>query len=278
MFGTGRRGPSSRGGNSHFWRLGAFQIALIAGAGLLAFFANNRPADDPDPVITGSIAASQVDDVVLPDVPLPRARPQGEVDRASNVASTAPGFVTYDNRDMYGGDYVRLESASLSECEARCGADARCRAYTFNKWQGVCFLKSEVGSIRIEPQGITGIAASQEVKHAPQAAFIQKNPGRQFSDGAYKIFRSVDYRSCSNECLADAQCLGFNFDRAKRSCSLMQSLTKPTVASATDAGIKLQRSPSAERKLAQASHAPARRPPYGVHPLFDAVLKELARY
>jgi hypothetical protein len=49
------------------------------------------------------------------------------------------------NSDRRGGDYRDFRTDRLSLCQEACRDESRCRAYTFDPREGVCYLKDRVG-------------------------------------------------------------------------------------------------------------------------------------
>jgi hypothetical protein len=264
---------------SHFWSFGAFQVCLVFGIAALLLikpppiWTQQEPALSSSPTVTRDATEIAAARAAEPD-----ALPERETGPGSTGTGKSRDFVTYENRDMFGGDYAKIANSSNAECETLCRSDNRCRAYTHNKWEQVCFLKSSIGAVRIEPQGTTGIAASEDVRQDRRPPTIQKSRSRRLSGDSYMVLATKSYDNCAAECLADTECLGFNFTRTERTCSLMSSLYKPTPAHATDAGIKVQRSASAHRRPQSGTPVRPSRMPSEVTPIFEAVLRELGRY
>ena len=279
--------------NAGFWQFGLVQLCLVA-ALAVGMLVTRSPDPEPTlermilsateletPGIAGTIAAP------IPSttpVPIPRMRePDGapapgwvvkaKVEPASGKARSGD-FVTYANRDLVGGDYDSFRNVGQDECASRCKADGRCRAYTYNTWDNVCFVKSSLSTLRIEPRGVTGVFASEKVREDKRPPVIQKSRSRLFPGVPYRQIQSSAYEGCAKACLGDAACLGFNFSKANRSCGLMASLDKPVAGKSTDLGIKVQR--SASRPAPRHASAYADLPP-DIAPIFDAVLHELMR-
>ena len=72
--------------------------------------------------------------------------------------------------DYFGHDYDTLRDVGLDDCEAACLADARCRAFTFNRNAGWCFLKSSFGELRAFDGAISGYIQTGSVENADQRA------------------------------------------------------------------------------------------------------------
>lgn len=72
--------------------------------------------------------------------------------------------------DYFGHDYDTLQDVGLDDCEAACLADARCRAFTFNRNAGWCFLKSSFGELRAFDGAISGYIQTGSVENRDQRA------------------------------------------------------------------------------------------------------------
>jgi hypothetical protein len=149
-------------------------------------------------------------------------------------------LVTYVNRDVDGFDYQVLRNKGLADCEDACKSDGRCRAYTFNKWENVCFLKSSVTVTRIEPRGISGVLSSEALRAAERPPTIARLSSRRFPGSPYRSLARTDYDSCANACAADSLCLGVNFGKLDGSCALIATLDKSVPDNRTEAGMKWQ--------------------------------------
>jgi len=65
--------------------------------------------------------------------------------------SREPGF------DYYGNDYTNFRVPGDESCRQECRRDRRCAAYSYNTRSGMCYLKDDVGSLRRNPDTVTGV-------------------------------------------------------------------------------------------------------------------------
>jgi hypothetical protein len=255
---------------------GAIVMFVAAGATHWAgIFPEGEPAEE---ILTASIAPAAPAPVV---VPLPVPKPNIAATPSQRQAETAKGttakreFVTRDNRDMGGGDYAVLQRVSLGVCETRCFLDRHCVAYTFNKWEGACFLKSSLSDLRLEPRGVSGVLASARVREDPRPPIIQKVPSRRLDGDAYKQVQA-SFGGCAQACLADDKCAGFNLPAGSQSCSLLASVDKSVAASGTASGLKMQLARRMASRERRPPWPPADMPPeFAV--LFDAMIGQAMR-
>lgn len=271
----------------HAWSLAAF--VAILGAGFVAYWTQSDASAPEQTAVDIPQIKTAIPELPPPEGPATtvkklgvRPPPAPDPTITGSIQSQNSGakrtFVRHDNRDLFGGDYYRVGSTTESECENRCGADRRCRAYTFNKWVGTCFLKSSIGSLRMEPQGTTGILASLTARLDQRPPSIQKTRGRRIPGTAYKTLPARSFEACTAVCLNEAECLGFNFSRPERSCALMSSVALPSRAKVTDIGLKVQRSPSSRRLPPVGVRPfPRRDVPPGFGPVFDLMLGGVVR-
>jgi hypothetical protein len=130
---------------------------------------------------------------------------------------------------------------------------------------------------RIEPRGISGVLAAEDVRPARRPPTIERLRSRQFPSHAYRSLKTADYDGCARACADDPLCLGFNFGKAERSCALIASLDKSVPGNGIDAGMKWQ-------TPIVASASPRRRalPPPGDLPpeaaIIFGVVRQMMRY
>ena len=72
-------------------------------------------------------------------------------------------------------DYNTLKGVTLDGCQATCLADQKCRAFTFNKKAGWCFMKSDFGVLASTP----GSTAGRVVQTAELTPSLERNGARR---------------------------------------------------------------------------------------------------
>jgi PAN domain len=187
-------------------------------------------------------------------------------------------LIRHVNRDIDGGDYRVVKNTGLSQCESQCKADQRCRAYTFNTWQNVCFLKSSTSVMRIEPRGVSGVLETVDLRSARRPPTIQRLSARQFPGVPYRVFQGSDYDACARQCLVDPLCLGFNISRLDRSCALLSRLDRSVPGNGTEAGMKLQTPVVASAAQRRRTRPPRSDMPPEAAAIFDAMVRQMRRF
>jgi hypothetical protein len=122
-------------------------------------------------------------------------------------------FSIYLDTDAPGYDYQQFDPPSLSYCQSRCGAEAKCRAFTYNVEKKVCFLKDKA-TFLLRPHGdaITGR------KTSGGQFLIRRNRDAPGHD--YERRDPPSLSDCQNLCGADQQCRAFTYNDAKKVCFL----------------------------------------------------------
>jgi hypothetical protein len=160
------------------------------------------------------------------------------------VAASRGSFNTYNNFDMKTGDLRTLKKVELSACITSCESDTSCQAYSFDKWNQWCFLKSRVSTLILEPSAITGVRKSVE---APS----QSDSGVRMDRRAAKSLEGTSSRSaaaksqefCEQTCERDAKCLGFTFSTRNQTCRLFDDISSFSSDKGSVSGVKTQYPP-----------------------------------
>jgi hypothetical protein len=162
-------------------------------------------------------------------------------------ADTAPGtdddvrsWITLTGRDAYGGDYSALKDAAQTTCENTCRADTQCKAYSFDKWNRICHLKSSVGLLHLDPRVVTEVLASEQLTDVNSAPFMVQKRSKGFPDSGYAQSKVDSYDKCNTLCLQDQDCNGFNYGQTNHLCSLIQFPNEYQTVAGTDLGYKIQ--------------------------------------
>jgi hypothetical protein len=135
-------------------------------------------------------------------------------------------FKAYNNFDLAQGDSRRLQNVELSQCKATCKSDRQCKAFSYDKWNKWCFLKSTVTTLTLDPSSISGV---REASNDPEQT---KAPIRMEVLGPPKVLRGSVYGTasfaaaseCQKACEQDRKCLGFAFTPSDQHCRLFDSI------------------------------------------------------
>ncbi len=93
---------------------------------------------------------------------------------SASASAAAPAqqrrVVVIEGADYFGRDYDTLRDVALDDCETACLNDSRCRAFTFNRKSGWCFLKSDHGELRAFDGAVSGRIVTGQADAADEQA------------------------------------------------------------------------------------------------------------
>jgi hypothetical protein len=145
------------------------------------------------------------------------------------------------NFDLEGGDLTHFRGSSQQGCESACSADSACVAYSFDKWNGWCFLKSSLGVLRFEPKCVVGVReGAGEPPRATSAKVMQRYRGRSFPGEGYERRRSASMEACEESCRVDSACVAFTFRRSASACQMFDVAPEYHPDGDADSGAKRQ--------------------------------------
>lgn len=144
---------------------------------------------------------------------------------SSETPATEPpqkSFEAYEGYDVPGEDIGEaVRGVSGGECETRCATETRCNAYTFDRRNGWCFLKSGAGRLEANEKALSGVSRA-----LPQPS-VDRNGIREFLtyDG-YDIpggdlgapLRGIPLDRCREVCRDNPRCDAFTYDKKSRWC------------------------------------------------------------
>ncbi|QGM45264.1 PAN domain-containing protein [Methylocystis heyeri] len=150
-------------------------------------------------------------------------------------------FNTFDSGDIQGKDLGKIPSPSAEDCAAACRDNPACRAYSYDKWNHICFPKSSVGSLRLEPRAISGvIQGGPNPKLATSRIIMERYRGRAFPGAGYKTPNAGKPQDCEDICRRDEACVAYTFLWSSRKCQLMESTGEYFPNQEADSGGKKQ--------------------------------------
>jgi hypothetical protein len=150
-------------------------------------------------------------------------------------------FLVFENHDLHGGDFRTLKNIEGKACSAACRANQQCKAYSFDRWNRWCFLKSNVANLSFEPSSLSGVVKALGRPASSDAVLrIERRPAKAFSGSHFRKNAATTTELCEAACGSDQQCVGFTFSKSTRVCKLFDDIE--TIVSEGDAlsGLKTQ--------------------------------------
>ncbi len=160
------------------------------------------------------------------------------------LASLSPikGFNLQESHDLIGDDLANMKNVdSVAACAGHCSAKTGCAAFSYDKWNRWCFLKSSAAMLRLEPKSVSGFlkAASQPSRSAT-AITVRHYRGKTFPNAPYKTVNAASFKSCKSVCVRERQCVAFSYVKKSRSCRLLNSAGEYFSKAGVDSGAKRQ--------------------------------------
>jgi len=127
------------------------------------------------------------------------------------------------NGDLSGKTFNMVPRSTLKSCQDACSADAKCSAYTYDKWNRLCLLKEKSGEIMLNPRAISGYKDGRETKVYSSAPKIYEYYNKKGfpRDGEVKV-KSFSRDGCRDECTRSKSitCVAFSFEKSSNACHL----------------------------------------------------------
>jgi hypothetical protein len=152
-------------------------------------------------------------------------------------------FVTYDNYDLYGGD-LRSLNVDRKTCASACEGDPSCKAYSYDKWKGYCYLKSTLVSLVLNPASLSGVRGSLGEPGTSELKIrMERSQARKFFGGDFLFTTKSTLESCEIKCQQDERCVGLTFEKGEDGCRLFKSIAGSAREKNATSAIKTQAPP-----------------------------------
>ena len=136
---------------------------------------------------------------------------------------------TYENFDVAANDVKLLTFQTIANCDAMCKEDSSCIAYTFNKQNRNCWLKTSIQSIfQINPDIAISAVKSVVVKNNLQSDSTSLQIFENFDISTNDEVRGIansNEESCKATCLREDSCAALTFNKTNNMCWLKKSVS-----------------------------------------------------
>lgn len=170
---------------------------------------------------------------------------QNQAEPGKSLPAAAPQKLTsyrvYDNRDIVSDKVAKLRDYDQQACIAACRKKESCKAYTYDKWNRVCYLKSAIGDFKLNPRSSSGVREDMRMPKAPAGEItMERYPSKAFPGAGYKSVRSDGPDVCEDNCRADDACVAFTFRLDEGACHLFKTTGEYFSNQLADSGGKRQ--------------------------------------
>lgn len=145
------------------------------------------------------------------------------------------GLTEEQGYDRRGNDYTSFRARRLADCTGACRKDRRCRAYTYDTRNDVCYLKDRVNSPQRNDAMITGYKRD----HSDSSDYgLTEERGYDRRGSDYTSFRVRDLSDCMDACRKDGRCRAYTYDTRNDVCYLKGRVNSPQRDEAMVTGYK----------------------------------------
>jgi hypothetical protein len=153
-------------------------------------------------------------------------------------------YTVYDNFDLPGADIRRIEKVDTEKCAHECTTTEACKAYSFDKWNKWCFLKSSSATLVLEPSSLTAIKADAPKPQTSTAATrIDRRSGKSLIGSPLRDASVSSADECESTCRGEAKCVGYTFLKSHKQCKLFAGIESFASNSSASSGVKTQSAP-----------------------------------
>lgn len=168
-------------------------------------------------------------------------------------------FKTRKNRDVYGNDLEKFPGLSRNDCAAKCLGNQKCKGFSFEVWNGWCFLKDDMTTSVLDPASLIAVRNGKPFPNvATGPAELFRLRGKKFVDEPISTQTVANYEGCMSSCDTLPACVALTHEKQTNSCNLFATTLGYYYDEKFDSGFKRQKPPSALIQPAAAAAVTAR--------------------
>jgi serine/threonine protein kinase len=215
-------------------------VALVAALGSALFLIDPNSHPDPTPAPTSSPVPTY--NAVRDPPSFPATPPPSTF---TPRPPPAPTYVTYENRDIDGGDLPgtlpHLSGVDQASCLSACNNTSGCIGFSYGKWDRACYLKQSLPDLRFEPNSTAVFKSGRQVPPNFGAPRKMERATRIFDGSRYSTSSASSRQACSDLCEAETSCLGYQYTGG--SCWRYDRIDSATKDPSAQSGVKRQPAP-----------------------------------
>ena len=150
-------------------------------------------------------------------------------------------FRRMPNTDLAGSLVSTISTGNLEACETACAGNNSCRAYSFNMWNSMCFLKGDATMRTLEPSTMSGLK-SETYPPPISAAEISMIRFRHklFPGDPFRQSSQDRFEDCEAVCRDSESCIAFSFIKTELACRMFDQAGEYSNEDSADSGAKRQ--------------------------------------
>jgi ATP-dependent protease ClpP protease subunit len=155
-----------------------------------------------------------------------------------DATPTEAKWLVKDGIDLFGFDLwdKPIAVTAAADCEARCQKEPGCRAYTFNKRNSACFLKTSAEVMYRNLGALSGFEAALE-NGLKQSPFVIEE-STDYAGGDFQELGKTTFGECLQACEGHPGCMAFSYVGRRKQCWLKSQAGRPMAKRGVTSGIK----------------------------------------
>jgi tetratricopeptide (TPR) repeat protein len=150
-------------------------------------------------------------------------------------------FRRMPNTDLAGPLLSAESTNDLGACESMCASNGSCRAYSFNMWNAMCFLKGDPTLRLMEPSTMSGL---KDETYPPPISDAEVSMIRfrhkLFPGDPIRQSSKDRFEDCEASCRDSDSCVAFSFIRTELACRMFGNAGEYSNDEQADSGAKRQ--------------------------------------
>ena len=150
-------------------------------------------------------------------------------------------FRRMPNTDLAGSLISTISTGNLEECETACAGNSACRAYSFNMWNSLCFLKQDPTLRLLEPSTMSGLKSeTYPPPISDMAIAMVRFRNKLFSGEPTREVPQDRFEDCEASCRDSDICIAFSFMKTDSICRIFDQAGEYSSDDGADSGAKRQ--------------------------------------
>lgn len=170
----------------------------------------------------------------------------------SQTEAAISKFTLRDNRDIWQYDIplpngrIGVSDTDINACAARCDSDPACKAFAFDRWKLVCYMKNAIPeSTLLDARSSIGIRKPATLPNASTTAqpHIEPLAGWRFHGTLSRQIHTRNSSQCKAACDNDLHCIAYtylNHSDDGKNCDMYNLSDHPDRDDSADSGFKYQ--------------------------------------
>ncbi len=151
-------------------------------------------------------------------------------------------FYQYVHHDLDGHDIRIIKDTTFNACVSECRSNSQCVAFSFDRWNRWCYIKNELGILKLDPRSVTGTRQNLEQPERSRSVVqMYRYRKKAFREGnTLQSVQNLSMVSCESACLNNDKCIAYTFFIKDRQCILLSDDGEYFPNEKADSGAKQQ--------------------------------------